>query len=122
MLSWLGWVATAVFAISYLCRDAAMLRRVQAAAAVLWVDRRGVARLPVIVANPIVAAMAVLSLTGLRQAQVAPWLLDAAHFDFRGGEDRARAAGSEPAERRGPPGPGPGGLRPLSGGCRPLPG
>jgi hypothetical protein len=103
MLSWLGWVATAVFAVSYLCRDAAMLRRVQAAAAVLWVGY-GVAleAPPVIVANLIVAAMALYSsLTGLRQAQVAPRLLDAAHFAFRGGEDRARAAGSEPAERRG---------------------
>ena len=33
-LAWIGWVATAVFASSYLCREAASLRRVQAAAAV----------------------------------------------------------------------------------------
>ena len=37
MLSWIGWVATAVFASSYLCKQQATLRRVQAAAAVLWV-------------------------------------------------------------------------------------
>jgi hypothetical protein len=36
-LAWIGWVATAVFASSYLCREAASLRRIQAAAAVLWV-------------------------------------------------------------------------------------
>jgi hypothetical protein len=101
MLSWLGWVATAVFAVSYLCRDAAMLRRVQAAAAVLWVGY-GVAleAPPVIVANLIVAAMALYSsLTGLRQAQVAPRLLDAAHFAFRRRRSGAAAGASRGAAR-----------------------
>jgi hypothetical protein len=37
MLEWLGWFATAVFTASYLCRDAASLRRVQMTGAVLWV-------------------------------------------------------------------------------------
>ena len=46
-LAWIGWVATAVFASSYLCREAASLRRVQAAAA---------AR-----ANPIVAGVVLAS-------------------------------------------------------------
>lgn len=46
-LAWIGWVATAVFASSYLCREATSLRRVQAA--------------PVIVANLIVAGMALAS-------------------------------------------------------------
>jgi hypothetical protein len=46
-LAWIGWVATAVFASSYLCREAASLRRVQAA--------------PVIVANLIVAGVALAS-------------------------------------------------------------
>jgi hypothetical protein len=61
-LSWLGWVATALFAASYLCRDTTMLRRVQAAAALLWIGY-GVAleAAPVIVANLIVAAMALYS-------------------------------------------------------------
>ncbi|HUF34295.1 MAG TPA: hypothetical protein VMN37_00010 [Gemmatimonadales bacterium] len=62
MLSWIGWVATAVFAASYLCRDAALLRRVQAAAALLWIGYGVLLEAPpVIVANLIVAAMALYS-------------------------------------------------------------
>jgi hypothetical protein len=60
--TWIGWVATAVFAASYLCRDAVALRRVQALGALLWIGY-GVAigAPPVIVANSIVAATAVAS-------------------------------------------------------------
>ena len=59
MLSWIGWVATAVFASSYLCRRPATLRRVQAAAAVLWVIYGVLIQAPpVIVANLIVAGAA----------------------------------------------------------------
>lgn len=62
MLAWIGWVATAVFAGSYLCKDPAALRRVQAAAAVLWVVYGGViGALPVVVANLIVAGVALWS-------------------------------------------------------------
>jgi hypothetical protein len=58
-LGWIGWVATAVFASSYLCREAASLRRVQAAAAVLWVVYGVLIQAaPVIVANLIVAGVA----------------------------------------------------------------
>ena len=58
-LAWIGWVATAVFASSYLCREAASLRRVQAAAAVLWVVYGVLIQAaPVIVANLIVAGVA----------------------------------------------------------------
>ena len=61
-LSWIGWVATAVFASSYLCREAASLRRVQAAAAVLWVVYGVLIQAaPVIVANLIVAGVALVS-------------------------------------------------------------
>ena len=61
-LSWIGWVATAVFASSYLCREAATLRRVQAAAAVLWVVYGVLIQAaPVIVANLIVAGVALVS-------------------------------------------------------------
>ena len=62
MLEWIGWIATATFAVSYLCKEAAMLRRVQAAAAVLWIGY-GVTihAVPVIVANVVVASMAVFS-------------------------------------------------------------
>ena len=61
-LAWIGWVATAVFASSYLCREAASLRRVQAAAAVLWVVYGVLIQAaPVIVANLIVAGVALAS-------------------------------------------------------------
>jgi hypothetical protein len=56
LLSWVGWVATAIFAGSYLCRREATLRRVQAAAAVLWlIYGLLIHALPVVVANAIVA-------------------------------------------------------------------
>jgi uncharacterized protein with PQ loop repeat len=65
MLSWIGWVATVVFASSYLCRRPATLRRVQAAAAVLWVIYGALIQAaPVIVANLIVAGAALYSSFG----------------------------------------------------------
>lgn len=67
MLEAIGWIATAVFAASYLFRDAGALRRVQAAAAVLWiVYGAAIGATPVIAANLIVAAAAVWSLVGRR--------------------------------------------------------
>lgn len=58
MLSWIGWVATAVFAGSYFCQRPGTLRRVQAAAAVLWMVYGALIHAaPVIVANLIVMAM-----------------------------------------------------------------
>jgi hypothetical protein len=65
MLSWIGWVATAVFASSYLCKQPSTLRRVQAAAAVLWVVYGVLIHAaPVIVANLIVACVALVSSLG----------------------------------------------------------
>jgi hypothetical protein len=65
MLSWIGWVATAVFAASYLCRQPATLRRVQAGAAVLWVAYGLLIHaMPVVVANLIVASLALYSSFG----------------------------------------------------------
>ena len=62
MLSWIGWVATVVFASSYLCRRQVTLRRVQAAAAALWVVYGVLIHaLPVVVANVIVASVALYS-------------------------------------------------------------
>ena len=62
MLEWIGWIATATFAVSYFCKEAAMLRRVQACAAVLWIGY-GVTihAVPVVVANIVVASMALFS-------------------------------------------------------------
>ncbi|HEV3278734.1 MAG TPA: YgjV family protein [Terriglobia bacterium] len=55
----LGWVATVVFALSYLTKDAAKLRLLQAVAAVLWMSYGLLIHaLPVIVANVIVTGMA----------------------------------------------------------------
>jgi hypothetical protein len=62
MLNVIGWIATAVFASSYFFRQAAVLRKVQAAAACLWI-LYGIllGAVPVVAANLIVAAAAVWS-------------------------------------------------------------
>ena len=59
MLSAIGWLATAVFSASYFFRTPGALRRIQAAAACLWIVY-GVAihAWPVVIANLIVAAAA----------------------------------------------------------------
>jgi hypothetical protein len=62
LTDWVGWLATAVFVLSYRFRDQRTLRWIQAVAAVLWVGY-GVARhaMPVVVANLLVAGMALYS-------------------------------------------------------------
>ena len=62
MIESVGWMATAVFAVSYFCRRSDVMRRVQALAAGLWIVY-GVAikATPVIVANLVVAAIAIIS-------------------------------------------------------------
>src|SRR5262245_61715158 len=62
MIDWIGWIATAVFAVSYFLRRPIALRRTQALAAMLWMSY-GIAikAAPVIVANLIVAALAIIS-------------------------------------------------------------
>lgn len=62
MLEPIGWLATAVFAASYFCKEPATLRRLQAAAAMLWIAY-GVllGAAPVVVANVIVASLALWS-------------------------------------------------------------
>jgi len=60
MLEAIGWVATAVFAASYLFRSGEALRRVQALAALLWIVYGvAISARPVIAANAIVAGAAV---------------------------------------------------------------
>ena len=62
MTQWIGWVATAIFAASYFCRRPAALRAVQASAALLWILYGLIIHAaPVIIANLIVAAVAVWS-------------------------------------------------------------
>jgi Bacterial inner membrane protein len=62
MLNAIGWIATAVFAASYFFRGPAALRRVQAAAACLWIVYGTLlGALPVVAANVIVAGAALWS-------------------------------------------------------------
>ena len=59
MLDGLGWLATALFATSYFCKTSRAMRRLQAAPALLWVGYGiWMNALPIIVANVIVAALA----------------------------------------------------------------
>lgn len=59
----LGWLATAVFSVSYLTKGPATLRKVQAAAACLWIlYGLAISAVPVVAANAIVACMALYSL------------------------------------------------------------
>ncbi len=65
MLDWIGWLATAAFASSYFCRQQATLRRVQGLAALMWVVYGALIHaLPVVVANVIVASVAIWSSFG----------------------------------------------------------
>ncbi len=62
MLEAIGWIATAVFAASYFCKEPVVLRRVQAGAALLWIAYGVLLKAPpVIVANAIVAGLAAWS-------------------------------------------------------------
>ena len=62
MVNWLGWLATAVFMSSYFSRKSATLRRIQGAAACLWaVYGVLIDALPIVVANTLVAGVAVAS-------------------------------------------------------------
>jgi hypothetical protein len=67
----IGWIATAVFSCSYFVRSSAMLRRIQACAAPIWVAYGFlIGAMPVVVANIVVAAAAAYSaFTAGRAAQ-----------------------------------------------------
>jgi hypothetical protein len=70
-ISILGWVATAVFGTSYLFKEAATLRRIQAAAACLWIIYGiAIGAVPVVVANLVVAGAAIYS--SFRRPSTAP--------------------------------------------------
>jgi hypothetical protein len=73
MLNSIGWLATAVFAGSYFYRQATTLRKIQAAAALLWVAYGFmIGAMPVVVANIIVAVAAVYtSIIAQRRARSA---------------------------------------------------
>ena len=59
---WIGWLATAVFMTSYISKNPAMLRRIQALASCLWLTYGVMIHsVPMIVANALVAAVALYS-------------------------------------------------------------
>jgi hypothetical protein len=62
MLSWIGWLATAVFASSYFYKSPRTLRGIQGLAALLWIGYGLLIRaLPIVVANTVVAFLAIYS-------------------------------------------------------------
>jgi hypothetical protein len=62
MSDWIGWVASAIFASSYFCKQPGTLRRVQAMAAIMWMTYGFLIHAtPVIVANMVVAGVALYS-------------------------------------------------------------
>lgn len=73
MVSWLGWIATAAFGLSYFFKKPAHLRLIQAAAALLWIAYGLIIHaMPVVVANAIVALAALYStVTGRRKSSAA---------------------------------------------------
>jgi hypothetical protein len=62
MADYIGWLATATFASSYFSKHPAKLRRIQALAALLWMSYGVLIHaVPIIVANLIVAVLAIFS-------------------------------------------------------------
>ena len=62
MPDYIGWLATATFASSYFSKHPARLRRIQALAALLWMSYGVLIHaVPIIVANVIVAVLAIFS-------------------------------------------------------------
>jgi len=58
----IGWLATVLFAVSYFCRKPATLRRVQGVGALTWMVYGALIHsIPVVVANIIVASVALWS-------------------------------------------------------------
>ena len=62
MMSWIGWVATACFGLSYFFKKPATLRLIQAGAAMLWISYGLLIHaMPVVAENVIVALAALYS-------------------------------------------------------------
>jgi hypothetical protein len=63
-IDWLGWIATAVFVGSYLCRTSGRLRMVQMAGSILWILYGAfISSMPVVASNALVLAAAAWTLT-----------------------------------------------------------
>ena len=61
MVEWIGWVATAVFAVSYFFKQPNRLRYVQAFAALLWIGYGMLLKAPPIIVSNLVVAVIALS-------------------------------------------------------------
>jgi hypothetical protein len=70
MSEWIGWGATALFASSYLFREPATLRKVQALAATAWIAYGLIIHAPPVVVSNVVVA--VLALVSMRRSAPAP--------------------------------------------------
>jgi hypothetical protein len=72
-VDWIGWLATVLFAVSYFCRKPATLRRVQGVGALTWMVYGALIHsLPVVVANIIVASVALWSSFARSQKAASP--------------------------------------------------
>jgi hypothetical protein len=73
MLSWIGWIATGCFGLSYFFKRPATLRLIQAGAALLWITYGLLIHaMPVVVANIIVALAALYSILSGRNREQTP--------------------------------------------------
>jgi hypothetical protein len=71
IVDYLGWIATAVFVMSYFFKSSAALRSFQMAGAVLWIAYGVIiSASPVIVANVLVFSAAALTALRARRTQV----------------------------------------------------
>jgi hypothetical protein len=69
-IEWLGWIATAVFVGSYLCRTSERLRMIQMAGALLWIVYGAfISSMPVIASNTLVLVAAAWTLMQSTKAQ-----------------------------------------------------
>jgi len=60
VFEWIGWLATAVFAGSYFCKQAKTLRLLQALSALMWISYGLIIQaMPVVAANVTVAILAI---------------------------------------------------------------
>jgi hypothetical protein len=84
-IDWIGWIATALFLLSYRCRSQSKLRLTQAAAALLWVVYGAVLQaVPIVVANLLVTAVAVYTSRGRPTSKDSGALTPAAARDLSG--------------------------------------
>lgn len=61
MVEWIGWIATAVFAVSYFFKQPNRLRYIQAFAALLWISYGIFLKAPPIIVSNLVVAIIALS-------------------------------------------------------------